>query len=342
MTGDTHPVSGPEGIPLQGSVYSKELGEYHVAVDGRLIACALSSRLRKELVYPTADPHSVRRKVQQVKALKHVDPLAIGDQVRLVEAGDGTGLIVERLPRRNQLSRRSAIPMPGAHTFEQVVVANVDLVVAVFAAAQPQPKWNLLDRYLAAAEAHDLPALVCITKLDLARDEHGRMEEELAAVAQEYRRIGYDVILTSAVTGEGLEALREMLRGRLSVAVGKSGVGKSTLLNALQPGLGLRVNPVNTRTGKGVHTTTNLQTFPLESGGALVDTPGAREFGLWDVHPDELAWCFPEIRPYLGQCRFGLDCSHDEEPGCAVRRAVVAGQISARRYRSYLRLKVDA
>ena len=180
---------------------------------------------------------------------------------------------------------------------------------------------------------------IVITKLDLVS---GALQDEIAAAAEEYRRIGYPVILVSAHSGEGLDELRVALQDRLSVLLGKSGVGKTTLLNALQPGLGLRVHAVSQVTGKGRHTTTHLQLFPLEQGGAIIDTPGVREFGLWDVDPETLDECFVEMRPYIGKCRFGLDCTHDVEPGCAVRKAVMAGEISPRRYQSYLRLRAEA
>jgi ribosome biogenesis GTPase len=306
--------------------------------------------LRKQLIYPTADPHSVRPVVREVKTIEHFDPIAVGDQVRFIDAQDGSGLIVEVLPRRSKLTRRTAAPMPTAHTFEQVIVANVDQVTPVFAAANPTPKWNMLDRYLVSAESLDLPSLICINKVDLAQDEYGTIDEELSQVVAEYRQIGYPVVLVSAVTGQGLDELKRALQGRVSAFVGKSGVGKTSLLNALQPGLGLRIKEVSQATGKGKHATTRLEMFRLEFGDpedataastAIVDTPGVREFGLWELDEDDLALFFPEMRPYVGRCKFGLDCRHDNEPGCAIRKAVLAGKISPRRYKSYQQLRAE-
>jgi ribosome biogenesis GTPase len=326
----------------KGIVYKKTIANYHVFTGTQMISCALSSRLRKNLVYPTADPSSVRHNVRAVKEIKHVDPLAIGDRVRFIRASDGTGLITEILPRRNHLARATATPMPGAHAFEQIIVANVDLVVAVFSAARPAPKWNMLDRYLVSAESLGLPAMICITKWDLIQDGDTELETKLTVEIDDYRRIGYPLVLTSGVAGKGLAELKVALQGRVSVLVGKSGVGKTTLLNALQPGLGLRVEEVSRASGKGKHTTSHLEMFPMEFGGAIVDTPGMREFALWDVEEDDLAFYFPEMRPYIGRCKFGMDCQHDEEPGCALRKAVVAGKINPRRYQSYLSLKAEA
>ncbi|OGO26025.1 MAG: ribosome small subunit-dependent GTPase A, partial [Chloroflexi bacterium RBG_16_54_11] len=190
--------------------------------------------------------------------------------------------------------------------------------------------------YLASAEEGGLPALVCITKLDLVPAG----DVTLHASLEEYSHIGYDSVLTSSLTGEGIDALRSALAGRTSVFIGKSGVGKTALLNKLQPGLGLRVKEVNQVTGKGRHTTTNLEMFPLEGGGAIVDTPGTREFGLW-AFDDDVALLFSEMRPLVGKCRFGVGCQHDEEPGCAIRKAVMDGHVSPRRYQSFQDLKQD-
>jgi ribosome biogenesis GTPase len=322
-----------------GVVYKKTTGYYTVHTNGQAVLCELSNRMRKQLIYPTADPGNLHHRVQKVIELEHMDPLAVGDEVRYLQAESGRGMIVELLPRRNKLTRRSAVPKPlhhGAHPFEQIIVTNVDQVVCVMSAAQPEPKWNLMDRYLASAEAAETQALICITKLDLVT---GR-EEELLGELEEFRRIGYDYVLTSSVSGEGINEICSRLTGRISALIGKSGVGKTALLNALQPGLGLRVKEVNQVTGKGRHTTTNLEMFALENGGAIVDTPGTREFGLWDFE-DATAMLFREMQPLVGKCRFGLDCQHDGEPGCAVRKAVLEGQISPRRYQSYLQLNKE-
>jgi ribosome biogenesis GTPase / thiamine phosphate phosphatase len=306
-----NPLLNPDG-PDTGIVVKKITNAYTLRVGGQTFDCALSTRLKRE---------------------SNSDPVAVGDLVRWNEAGQ----ITEVLPRRNQLSRRSAVPMPGAHAREQVIAANIDRVVPVFAAANPRPAWHLLDRYLVSAESADIPALVVITKMDLVE---GRPEaDEIRAVADEYRACGYEVVLSSAETGAGLDDLRTALSGGLSVFVGKSGVGKTSLLNAIEPGLGLRVQATNRATGKGRHTTTHLEIFEMGTGGAVLDTPGIREFGLWDVERADLALFFPEMRPRVGKCKFGLGCRHDQEPGCEIRLAVGRGEISPYRYQSYLKLK---
>lgn len=318
-----------------GVVFRKTLGHYTVHVDGRELDCVLSSFLHKQLIYPIADPTSLRRRVVDVREIEHVDPIAIGDRVRFTDAGGDRGMITEVLPRVSKLSRPATVP--GQHAFEQVIVSNADLVVPVFAAASPTPKWGLLDRYLVTAESAELPVLIVITKLDLLNGNH-----KLDAELEVYRRIGYPIHLVSSHTGEGIEELTEILRGKTSVLIGKSGVGKTSLLNAIQPGLGLRVKEVGKgELGKGRHTTTHLEMFTLDFGGRLVDTPGMREFGLWNISPEELAYLFPEMTDLVGGCKFGLSCRHDSEPGCAIRKAVMDGAVSPHRYKSYMNLRSE-
>lgn len=318
-----------------GVVFRKHLGHYTVHAHGRELDCTLSSLVHKQLIYSTADPTSMRTRVQEVREIEHIDPVAIGDHVRFTDAGPGRGMIVEVLPRRSKFSRPA--PVPGRRVFEQVIVSNPDQIVPIFAVANPTPHWGLLDRYLVAAEAAGLPSLIVITKLDLAW-KNRELEQDL----ETYRRIGYPVLQVCSATGEGIEELISALQGKTSVLVGKSGVGKTSLLNAIQPGLGLRVKAVSAgEQGKGRHTTTHYEMFPLEFGGALVDTPGMREFGLWDVSVDELASLFPEMTDHVGRCKFGLSCRHDREPGCAIRKAVMAGTVSPYRYQSYMKLREE-
>jgi ribosome biogenesis GTPase len=304
------------------TVFRKFTGRYDVHLDGRTLSCTVVGILRKNLVRSNDG-----RRVASVKELATNEPVAVGDQVRVQDLDNGSGLITEVLPRRSKLSRRA----PGSRHVEQVMVANADQVVAVFAAAKPEPKWGLLDRYLIEAEAVELEATICITKSDLAEDTKPPAILDL-------ERVGYPTIFTSTITMAGIAAMKEALQGKVSVFVGKSGVGKTSLLNALQPGLGAKVGEVSPSVGKGRHTTTHLEMFPLDFGGFVIDTPGIREFGLWDIAGSEMAALFREFQPHLDSCRFGASCSHAHEPGCAVREAVAGGTISERRYRSYLQL----
>jgi len=323
---------------LTGIVYKKNLGRYDVHHHGEVINCVLSANLWKSFE-TTEGSESRQGRVVDVKKV-HMDPVAVGDRVSFIPAEDGSGMILEVLSRRNYLARESAKPMPGAHAHEQVIAANLDQVIPVFAAANPEPKWHMLDRYLVTAESYDIPSLIVITKMDLVRST--RFETELLEVIERYRKIGYPVLLTSSVDNEGVDQLRQVLSGRISVLLGKSGVGKTSLLNCLEPGLGLKVKNVNQKTGKGRHTTTHLELFPFSFGGGIIDTPGVREFGLYGMDPEDLAYYFPEMRPMIGLCRFGISCRHEDEPGCAIRQGVLEGQISPYRYKSYLRLKADA
>ncbi len=256
--------------------------------------------------------------------------LAVGDHVTLErDERGGAWAIAEILPRRSVLARRS----PGGYG-ERVVAANVDQVVVVFAVANPEPHLRMVDRFLVIAEANELAARIVVNKVDLAD------EADVRARFADYTAAGYPVHITSTITGAGLAALAEALRGRTSALSGPSGVGKSSLLNALYPGLDLRVGAISASVNKGRHTTVGALLHPLPDGGFVADTPGLREVGVWGLSPDSLDQCFPEFGPYLGECRFG-DCHHIVEPGCAVRAAVEAREISAARYDSYSRLRAE-
>jgi ribosome biogenesis GTPase len=330
----------------QGIVVKKTVRKYTVRADGGSpITCTLAGNLSKQLMFSIADPSSMPRRVQEVKDLDTVDPVAVGDEVSFAPAADGSGVITAILPRRNKLSRPAT---DGARRFkksrsllEQVIVANVDQIVVVMPAADPPPSWNLLDRYLATAEASDIPAIICFTKADrLPADYPAAPGEEppLQPEIELYRQIGYRVILTSAVSGLGIAEVKAALHERVSILWGKSGVGKTTLLNALEPGLGLRVKEVNEHNREGRHATTHLEMFALSFGGSVIDTPGQRAFKIWDEIGD-YAQLLPEMRGYIGRCKFGLDCTHTREPGCAIKLAVSTGAITSRRYESFLGMK---
>jgi ribosome biogenesis GTPase len=298
-----------EGIVLQA-----RSGRHKVQGRDEVVTCFVRGRLKKERLY--------------------TDLVATGDRVLWQLTRPGRGVIEEVLPRETKLSRLR--PGPGQMPFEHVIVANPDQAVFIFALREPMPRLRMLDRLLVIAENNELPAIVCANKVDLL-GRGADAVQQAREIFGLYEEIGYPVTYTSAKTGEGIEALRERLRDRLSVLSGPSGVGKTSLLNAIQPDLGLATRQVSEATGKGRHTTVGVRLWPLDEGGYVADTPGLREAGLWDIEPEELAWHFVEFRPFLADCRFS-SCTHTHEPGCAVKVAVEAGQISEARYESYWRL----
>jgi ribosome biogenesis GTPase len=258
--------------------------------------------------------------------------LAVGDRVVLERDARGGDVwsIAEILPRHSRLARRSP---SGAHG-ERVVAANLDQVVVVFAAAKPEPHARMLDRFLVIAEGNDLQARIVINKVELVGLDAARERWSL------YERIGYPVHLTSVKADIGLGELGEVLQGRVSALTGPSGVGKSSLINALFPGIGLRVGEISESVNKGRHTTVGASLHPIPAGGFVCDTPGLREVGLWGLPAGSADEFFPEFRPVLGQCRFA-DCAHDVEPGCAVRALVESGAASRERWESYLKLRAE-
>ncbi len=265
------------------------------------------------------------------------DIVAVGDRVTIQINRDGTGTVQSIEERRSVLSRTrtAAGDQRNLQTDrEQVLVANPDQVVFVFSVASPAFSPRKLDRFLVVAEMNQLPAVICANKVDLVEPAEAR------DMFRVYEAIGYPVLYSSAVSGEGIDALRDTLRGKLSVLAGSSGVGKSSLLNAVQAGLGLRVKQVSEATGKGMHTTRHVELIPLEIGGYVADTPGIRGLALFNVEPTEVDAYYREIAPLVSQCQFS-DCTHTHEPNCAVLAAVAAGRVSQDRYESYLRLREE-
>lgn len=296
-----------DGTSLRGRVLSVHgLASVVLAEDGREFRCATRGLL-KDL---STD-------------LRHV--IVAGDIVYFRPETTGDSLIERIEPRKHILSRTSK----GR---QQILVANVDQLVIVTSAAEPVLKPNLIDRFLVEAERMRIEPILCINKVDLIEPA------DLMPIAGVYGQMGYQVLLVSATTGQGIERLRKLIAGKESVVAGQSGVGKSSLLNAIEPELALRVGEVSRENQKGKHTTTVARLIPLLMGGFVVDTPGIRQFQLWDVVPEEVASYYRDIRPYVSLCRFP-DCTHTHEANCAVKDAVADGRLDARRYESYCHVR---
>jgi len=309
-------------MTVEGIVLRCLRGSYAVHAGSHVLHCTLRGNLKKRFEYTTSQTYA--RRVTRVKSYPPRDVITVGDRVRVLVGPRNTGVIEEVLPRRTRFSRA------GFRGREDTVVCNIDQVAIVFACAEPNPDPWKLDRFLVAASAEELEPIIVANKCDLAAP----------TAFDEYRAIGYRVHVTSAVTGVGVPELREMLRNRISAFVGPSGVGKSTLLNTIEPGLDLKTAAVGDVTHKGRHTTKTAQLIPLCTGGWVADTPGLRQFELLDLSPEEIADCFPEFADFIGHCRFD-DCKHVNEPGCGIKQAVEDGRISRRRYESYVAIVAD-
>jgi ribosome biogenesis GTPase len=281
------------------------------------------------VVHTDAGDYTCRLRGRLKQGDQEGDRVAVGDRVTITPQEDGSGVIETVHERQAEFARiRTGIK----RDFRQILLANPDQIVAVFACAQPEPSLRMLDRFLVIAEKQMVDALIVANKVDLVTPQAAQ------AVFGLYEELGYPVVYTSAVTGQGVDRLREHLQGKLSALAGPSGVGKSSLLNAIQPDLGLQVRSVSEATSKGRHTTQVRELFPLDVGGYVADTPGIRSLAPWDTEPEELDAYFVELRPLVADCQFS-DCTHTHEPGCAVLAAVEAGEVAPQRYHSYLRLR---
>lgn len=298
---------------FNGRVMSLRSGFYHVYLeDGREVVCHPRGKLKQ-------------RRRDEIRE----DIIAMGDLVSVAMQSDGKGVIEEIFPRRKALIRSA----PSARgEYKQVFLANPDQIVLVFSCAQPEPHLRMLDRFLVICEQQEIDVLIAANKVDLVGEEKARQ------IFGMYEKIGYQVLYTSIKNQMGVDNLRDYLKDKLSGLVGPSGVGKSSLLNEIQPSLGLAISHVSESTTKGRHTTVVRRLFPLDVGGFVADLPGIRMLSLWDIEPEELDGYFPDLRELVADCQFS-NCSHVNEPDCAVKKAVSNGEVHYERYESYLRMR---
>ncbi|MBQ8423933.1 MAG: ribosome small subunit-dependent GTPase A [Coprobacter sp.] len=283
--------------------------------DGALIECKIKGNFR-------------------LKGIRSTNPVAVGDKVHIDINKEGTAFIVDIDERENYIIRKASNLSKESH----ILAANIDQALLVVTINHPQTHLVFIDRFLATAEAYRIPVRLIFNKIDLYDDDD---TELLNGVIDLYRYIGYDCYTISATTGVGINAVRSLLQGKVTLISGNSGVGKSTLINAIMPDLNLKTGEISASHHKGMHTTTFSEMFPLPQGGYLIDTPGVKGFGTIDFAPEEVAHFFPEIFRLSHDCRFG-NCTHRHEPGCAVLQALDEHRISESRYTSYLSIIDDS
>ncbi len=295
--------------------------------EATVVKNAGSHYLLSELPAWEVFPAVLRGKIR-LKASEITNPIAVGDRVRYQTEEDGSSTITEILPRKNYVIRRSTNLSRQAH----IIAANIDMAYLIVSLYFPQVKLPFLDRILVTCEVYGIPVTIVLSKTDLYRQEAG---EQIEAFRKIYEGAGYRVIQTSVETGEGVADIREACRGGINLFSGESGVGKSSLIKALDPSLSPKIGSISTAHLQGRHTTSLYEMYPLQSGGYVIDSPGLRGFGLVDLEKEEIAKYFPEMLRVSAGCRF-TPCTHTHEPGCAVKAAVEEGLIAQERYSSYL------
>jgi ribosome biogenesis GTPase len=336
-------INDPE--TLTGMVLHGAHGIYDVHTDNGVLRCTLRGKLKKSFAQAQAGlsatrAHSragnlvqqsrTRRIEKRETALPTSARLSVGDYVKVRPLDARTGMIEEILPRQSEISRRDT-GSNDKKVMPQTLLANLDQVALVFATTLPDPHFAMLDRYLAICESAGVYPIICLNKADLPHAAYVEQGAEL------YTRLGYPVIWSSVITNQGIEELRTLLKSHMTLFTGPSGVGKSSLVNAIEPGMALKTGLISAATGKGRHTTTSSQLYPLSGGGWLADSAGIRALAAWNIEPTDLAFCFVEFRATLGECLYS-DCAHIDEQGCAILQAVHAGTIDEHRHRSYVRI----
>ncbi len=296
---------------IKGLVLKSTGSWYQVKTDQGIVSCRIKGKFRLE-------------------GVKHTNPVTVGDKVHIqMEDNQDTGIIVSIEPRTNYIIRKASNLSKQTH----IIASNLDQAILVATIAFPQTSLGFIDRFLVTAEAYHIPAILVLNKVDLC---HHGLEEILEDTIDLYQnKVGYPCLKTSANTGEGIDTLKGLLKDKTSLLSGHSGVGKSSLLNMIEPSLQLKTKEISAHHMKGQHTTTFAEMHPLSFGGYIIDTPGIREFGIIDIKDAELSHYFREMNPLIGSCRFN-NCEHKGEPGCAILKAVDNGTISAERYQSYL------
>lgn len=264
---------------------------------------------------------------------KDTNPIAVGDNVTLEKGDTDDWTIAEIAPRDNYILRSS----PKHKGARQIIAANIDQVLLIATMASPRTSTGFIDRFLLTAEAYHIPTVIIFNKQDLLDVKTQKKQDHVASI---YQNIGYKTLFVSALNREHIEEVKEQMKDKTSLVSGHSGVGKSTLMNAVESTLNLRTTDVSRITGKGMHTTTFAEMYPLAFGGSVIDTPGIREFGILDFKPEEISHYYVEMREVLNGCKFN-NCLHENEPGCAVKKAYQEGKIAEERYISYLNIMID-